>query len=381
MEAINEKSFIIATHVYAPGPAQELLKYLNDKKCRKIMFIGHPLFFDSNLKGSGFDIFENGVNVKSEYSVIKKIPEILSFFKVFVLNIFWVILYGRSFDVYVGSDNLNALSGVVLKFFGLVKKTVYYVIDYNPKRFSNKVLNFVYHKIDQICVRYCDETWNLSPRMIEGRKEHFNFADGNQKVVPMGVWYDEMPRVLYENCQKHTLGFIGHILEKQGLQLVINCLPELSKKFPDVKVRIIGDGPYLENLKILAKDLGVERYIDFLGFIKEQKETNKLISECALGLALYDPDKASFSYYADPGKIKFYLSCGVPPVLTNVPLISEEIISKNSGLISNYDANSLIECLAVLSDETKMKEFRITASALGAKYAWDNIFGDALKLI
>jgi len=177
---------VIATHVYTTGPAQDLKDYLNGEKIDNLMFIGHPLFFDKKLKGSGYEKYRKGKLTKENYSPIKKTPAIFSYLKDIWLTIKWVIQTGRKWDLFVGSDNLNALSGIVLKRLGHVKKVIYYVIDYNPSRFENKTLNYIYHKIDQFCVRHADETWNLSPRMEWGRKKYF--GNGLLRSYSVSLW-------------------------------------------------------------------------------------------------------------------------------------------------------------------------------------------------
>ena len=167
---IENKKIIVATHVYADGPAQALRDYLISSKAARALFIGHPLFYNRMLKGSGYELYEKGERKKISYPEIKRLPEIIAYFKAVVLNIIWAIRFGKKWDLYVGSNNLNAFSGVVLRWLGIVDKTAYYVIDYTPKRFNNPILNWIYHCLDRFCVKNCDETWNLSARMEQGRR-------------------------------------------------------------------------------------------------------------------------------------------------------------------------------------------------------------------
>ena len=244
------KKVVIATHVYTTGPAQDLKDYLVNNRCGKVLFIGHPLFYDPKLQGSGYELYIQGDKKRETHGRIKKIPEVLAYVKDIILNVAYVMRTGDKWDLYVGSDNLNALSGLVLKLLGRVTKTVYYVIDYNPKRFQNKMLNTIYHKIDQVCVTYCDETWNLSPRMEVGRKEYFKFSGGHQKVVPVGVWLDRIHIPRFEEINKHTLVFMGHITEKQGVQHILDAVPSIIEKIPDFVASII-DGRILDQVRDL----------------------------------------------------------------------------------------------------------------------------------
>ena len=130
------KSIIISTHVYSWGPAQDLRDYLVKNKFKKVIFIGHPLFFDPKLQGSGYELYGDGKKIQEYYGKIKKSPLLMSLLHDLFFTIFWTLRFGKKWDVFFGSDNLNAMAGVILKKSGLVKTVIYYVMDYNPQIFE-----------------------------------------------------------------------------------------------------------------------------------------------------------------------------------------------------------------------------------------------------
>jgi glycosyltransferase involved in cell wall biosynthesis len=379
-KGLPNKRIIISTHVYTTGPSQDLKKFLTDSKIEKLLFIGHPLFYNKVLKGSGFEKYCKGEKEKEYYSNLIKLPFVVSCFKDFFIKIYWGLRYGRGSDLYIGSNNLNALSGIVLRSLHVVKRTVTYVIDYNPKRFENRLLNYIFHKIDHFCVILCDETWNLSDRMKDGRKKYFNFEGGNQKTVPMGAWVNRIKPLPFEKTEKHTLVFMGHVTKKQGVQNVINAVPDIIKKIPDFRFLVLGGGPFLERLKEMVSELGVLRYIDFSGFVEDSVEVERKLSRCALAIALYekydDKGDLSFTYFADPGKIKLYLACGLPVLLSDVPYNALEIQNKKCGLIISEEkemiANAVIE---LMSNQEKLKMYKENAYLYSKNFDWDRIFG------
>ncbi len=381
---LKDKKIVIATHVYTTGPAQDLKEYLLNNRINKLLFIGHPLFYNKKLRGSGFELYENGALKSEKYQEIKKIPELLSYLKDFILSIFYVLKTREKWDLYVGSDNLNALSGVMLKLLGKVNKTVFYVIDYNPKRFQNKILNSIYHKIDQLCVTYCDVTWNLSPRMETARKEYFNYSGGNQKVVPIGVWLDRIKIPEFEEVEKNTLVFMGHILEKQGVQYVLEAIPEVVKEIKDFKFKVIGGGEYLPFLKEKSKDLDIERYIEFTDFVADPKIVEQMLVRCAAGIALYTKTdfngNISFTYFTDPGKIKLYLACGLPVLLTDVPHNTDELVAKKVGILVDYSKENISRNIIYLMGNKEMlRKYKENSIDFARNFDWGVIFEQALR--
>jgi glycosyltransferase involved in cell wall biosynthesis len=258
--------YIISAHVLNDGPAQALRDYLIKNK-GDFLWITHPLFYLKKLGGSGYQFFLNGKEVKKVYFGSCRMWEPIKYICEILLNLFFVFKLKNSKDyIYIGYDNLNAFSGVILKKFGLVKKSIYYVVDYTPKRFANKVLNYIYHKIDQFCVKYSNETWSLNEKaMNEARKKFYNFdayqkGFSIQKEMPMGFWKDRIVLKDYKDINKNQIVFLGVVLKKQGIQFILKALTDIVKTLPDIKFVVIGDGDYLSDLKLLANDLNIAKH-------------------------------------------------------------------------------------------------------------------------
>lgn len=369
---------VIATHVYTTGPAQDLRDYLIEEKEDEVFFIGHPLFYDPKLKGSGYEKYTKGKPVVEKYSPIKNNPFLISYFNDVRLTVKWVRESKEMWELFVGSDNLNALSGIILKKMGFVKKVVYYVIDYNPHRFNNRLINFIYHKIDQFCVKYSDETWNLSPRMEWGRKQYFGFSGGNQKVVPVGVWTDR----INTNVKKipNSLVFIGHITKKQGIQKVIKVIPQIIKKIPDFKFIIIGGGYYHAELSKLAESLKVSEYVEFKGFVEDHTDIEKLLPKYSLAIAPYDKyddnGNLTFTYFADPAKLKLYLACGLPLLISDVPYNAKDIVNHKCGEIIGENLAS--DIISFLEHQSNLKLYQSNVKKYAKQFNWETIFSKSL---
>ncbi|HSX40276.1 MAG TPA: hypothetical protein VLF68_01545, partial [Candidatus Saccharimonadales bacterium] len=69
----------------------------------------------------------------------------------------------KRYDLFIGLESVFTLSGIVLKKLGVVKTVVYYVSDYAPNRYSQKLLNNIYLWLDRTCCYYADFIWDVSP--------------------------------------------------------------------------------------------------------------------------------------------------------------------------------------------------------------------------
>lgn len=383
----KKKKIIIATHVYATGPSQDLAEYLTNNRVKKLLFIGHPLFYRKHQNGSGYKVYQEGRLARERYLKNRKSPLFFSCLKDLFLNIYWVFWTKGRWDLLVGVDNLNAFCGVWLKRFGLVKKVVYYVIDYTPQRFANNILNNIYHWVDKFCVKNCDETWNLSPRMAEGREKYRGLKKElyrRQKTVPIGIWYGRIPKKDFSEIEKHTLVFMGHILKKQGIQYVLEAVPKIIKEIPDFKFLIIGGGDYSPALKEKVKNLKIEKYVTFAGFIENHQEIEKMLSRSAVAVAMYERGerKTNFTYFADPGKLKSYLAAGLPILLTDVPYNAKEIEREECGIVVDPNPESITQAVvALMRDEEKLRQYRKNAMNYAKQFDWNSIFKENLARI
>ena len=379
---LRRKKVIVATHVYGTGASQDLCRYFVEHKAKQVLYIGHPLFYDAHIKGSGFDLYESGRKIRDHYSVNRPIPLFVSYLLHIIKTIVWSCRAGYTWDLYVGSNNLNAFAGLLLRTFGRVKKVVYYVIDFNPKRYDAPLVNALYHRLDQYCVRHADETWNMSPRMETGRKKYFGFTGGNQKVVPVGLWLSESVSLPITEIHRYTLAFVGHVQEKQGIQYVMQSIPYIVKKIPDFKFLVIGGGDYLSVLQKLSTDLKVSEHVKFTGYVKNHADIEKLLAQSALAVALYDRydgKKLSFSYFGNPTKVKAYLSAGLPVIMSDVPYNAKEIERVGCGKIVSYESRDIASAIIeILVNEKTLLSYRAHVVSYRKKFDWNRIFGAAL---
>lgn len=376
---IKDKKIVITSHIYATGPTHALEQYLIGH-VKKLIFIGHPFVFAKERR-SHIRIYNN-YKKKPEQGTSPIVFNIqtINLLKDIVLNFYWIIKNGP-IDLYIGADCFNGFSGVILKKLGFVKKTVFYTIDYIPNRFANKYMNAVYHWIDTFCVKHSDKVWNLSQVMVYEREKKGVSKEMRDKqiVVPMGTEGSIRP-VPFAKLKRYTAVHMGHLIEKQGLQLTIQAIPDIIKKVPQFHLDIIGGGNYEDELRKMAKKLEVEKYITWYGFIKNHSEVEKMISYCAFGLAPYLNSKDNYIQYTDPGKVKAYLAAGLPIIITRMTQIAEEIHERTCGIAIHYSKKEMTESsIKLLTDDNLLKQMRKNVGIMSKVYSWENIFSKAIK--
>jgi glycosyltransferase involved in cell wall biosynthesis len=65
--------------------------------------------------------------------------------------------------------------------------------------------------------------------------------------------------------KEHTILFIGKLVEQKGVDVLIKALARARSVIPDVRLKIVGDGPEEHLLRELAADIQVSELITFAG--------------------------------------------------------------------------------------------------------------------
>lgn len=101
-------------------------------------------------------------------------------------------------------------------------------------------------------------------------------------VMPVGVTVPKNVKT-YKKEKKPTLIFVARLTKAKGIEDALSALEIIKRKFPDVRLRIIGRGndDYLVYLRGMVKRLGIEKQIEFCGFVTEE-EKFKLMSKAHL---------------------------------------------------------------------------------------------------
>lgn len=379
--SLKDKNIAIVTHrsIMPSIPGGDLKKIFLKNGSNKLIYITHPLLLlkESYQLSSEFEYYKESKLIKTSKAYHWTFPESLSYIKDFIYSTYWILKSGKTFDIYFGINNMNALVGLLLKRAGRVKKVVYYTIDLYPQRFENKIMNWLYHKVDNLCVRFCDETWNVSPFLIRWRAKHGmgGRSYSKQFTVPIGIWFDEMRRVPWEKVDKTKIVYVGHLKNFYGVDLVIRALPRILEKIPNIKLEIIGGGEQMDELKQLINEFSINSNVKFYGW-KEKKEAESLMSDGAIGLAPFNTliiDEKIKN--ADPAKIKDYFALGLPVIMTNATINARAIQRAKCGIIIDYTPESLANAVVkLLSNEKLLKSYRKNALDYVSQFDWNKLF-------
>jgi glycosyltransferase involved in cell wall biosynthesis len=145
----------------------------------------------------------------------------------------------------------------------VLKKMTYYCADYITSHLVDRYL-----VVSKILKNHLTVNYPISPFKIE--------------VIYNGIEVDhyrsdEALKIAWRNkngFQENDIliGAIGRLVWQKGFAHLIECVPEIARTYPDVKILIVGDGPLLERLEALGERLKVKDNLIFADFRSDIKE-------------------------------------------------------------------------------------------------------------
>ena len=291
--------------------------------------------------------------------------------------------FKTKFDLFIGISCFSTFLGVLLKWLGIVRKVVYYSIDYYPlkqRRDFEYLMTRAFFILDRFCVRHSDLVWHINPAIAEGRLIFGKvYPDSYDSVhVPIGYGKELLCPKPFSEIDRYKIGFVGTLSPNQGLQMAIPAFSKIAQKFSQAQLDIIGDGVFRMEIERLIKESPVKNRIKLHGFVGNRKEVSEILSSCALGIAPWTMDEDNNVKYADPGKPKHYAFSGLPSVITRSNTVAIEIDDMKAGIAINYDEVEFVLAVEkLLADDDLLKEYRENAIKFARRYITEHIFNRA----
>ena len=148
---------------------------------------------------------------------------------------------------------------------------------------------------------------------------------------------------------------LGRIVLKKGFDILIQALPLVREKVPNLTVIIGGDGTDLGRLKTMVKALGVSKHVRFPGTIN-RTEVPVYFHLCDLFTlpAIFDP---MGNVDGCPNVVLEAMACGKPVVATNISGIPIVVKDEETGiLVEEKNVEALTNALVTLLTDSRKRE-------------------------
>ncbi|MGB4125797.1 MAG: glycosyltransferase family 4 protein, partial [Dethiobacteria bacterium] len=223
------------------------------------------------------------------------------------------------------------------------------------------------------------EAWRVicnSRYMREEIESVFNLPPDKISIIPNGIRPaafqvsspDPAVRQRFAASQEKILFFIGRLVREKGVQVLLEALPIIKERIPNVRVVIAGRGPYAEELHRISLHLGLDQQVTFAGYIDEETR-NQLYAHADVAVfpSLYEP----FGLVALEA-----MATGTPVVVSDTGGFAETVVHGVNGIrVAPGNASELAGQVCTLLGDPELAR-RLAGRALQdveEKFSWPSI--------
>lgn len=255
--------------------------------------------------------------------------------------------------------------------------TVFHTVLPDPDEKRKKVVQAIADLSNRIIV--------LTNRSLEILINQYGCQKAKIKVIPHGthtvLWEQkEVLKSKYQYSDNIVMSNFGLISENKGIETVLNALPEVIAKHPEVIYMVIGkthpeiikrEGEkYRNKLMNIVRELQLEKNVIFINEYLELKQLLEYLTLSDIYLfSSKDPNQAVSGTFA------YALSCGCAVISTPIPHAMEALADGNGILLKEFN-NSLEFQETILNlVENKNKRIEMGRNAYSSSHAtiWENV--------
>lgn len=207
-------------------------------------------------------------------------------------------------------------------------------------------------------------------------------APGRVVVQSMGVDLDEAFTPGDGNVPRDGLVFVGRLVEKKGVEHLVRAVALLSGSHPDLALTIVGDGPLRGPLEVLARELGADARIRFVGSVRNEEVPEYLR---AAKISVMPSVVAASGDQEGLGLVAVEaLGCGCAVVAFDLPAVRDTILHGKTGLMADPEnASDLADKIAMLLDDETLRQRLAESGRRHAleKFTWSAVGANYTKII
>lgn len=364
---ITHAVYIDGKDIYGPPHATSL--FLNKHSIEHI-FIKHSL---ENTGHTLVDHYKKGALKRSRRIGSFRFPSVLHYVWEFMVILKVGLQCADSDTIILAYDPLNFAAAYLLARMVHARKLVYCSADFAIKRFENRILNTIYHYLDDKAMFYSDETWSVSTRIVEFRRKK-GLPDDRNRHIPNAPFFRSVNRKPFTSIDRYSIVVVSAIENTIDFNALIDALATCVKKYPLMKLHIVGSGSKIKDLKQYIKKRMLTSHVVFHGVLSHDAMFTVLVG-CGVGVALYhEADTFHFRYYSDPMKIRDYLAAGLPVVVSGNSALGYEIEKKKAGIHVSLKPHEIAKAVGtIISPKANHESMRKRSLALAKANDSDTI--------
>jgi phosphatidylinositol alpha-1,6-mannosyltransferase len=174
---------------------------------------------------------------------------------------------------------------------------------------------------------------------------------------------------------RFRLVIVSTLVKRYGVQTIVKAIPLVAQQIPELLVDIVGEGEYCQELERIAKELNVEKYINFRGLVTYE-HIPEIIGQADIGLAPMIDDVGL------PNKLFEYFALGKPAIASSQPSLMSAF--GRNGTVAFFEPNNEKELADRILELYRSPEKRASLVSHGSNFyksrQWSIIKHDYLNV-
>ena len=223
--------------------------------------------------------------------------------------------------------------------------------------------------------------WRHAAAVTAISRQHRDLAHQTLATLPIPIIYNGVETDVFFPVEKAatpvTIVCVGRLIERKGQHHLLHAFARVLETRLDhqLRLQLVGTGDAEDQLRQLARELGIEHNVEFLGFI--DREGMPAIYQQAHIFVL--PSQSEGMSIA----LLEAMASGLPVIVTDTGGTDELVTEGVNGMVVPWaDRAALTKALLVLIDDAKLRHRMGTSSReKSAQFSWAEISRQYLSMM
>ncbi|MCE5213548.1 MAG: glycosyltransferase family 4 protein [Methanobacterium sp.] len=199
--------------------------------------------------------------------------------------------------------------------------------------------------------------------------------DKNLEIIPFGVDTDFFRPIDNPRTDEFfQILSVGYLIERKGHEYLIRAMKEVLKKQDNVRLKIVGSGPFKTKLKNLIKELDLEEAVEIIENVSDEELLNLYTSSDLFVLPSIIDSQGNTEGL---GLVLLEaMACGLPVIGSNVGGITDIIVDGETGLL--VQEKNVLEIYSsinkMIEDDDQRQQIRKNGQLrVKEQFSWEKI--------
>ena len=197
---------------------------------------------------------------------------------------------------------------------------------------------------------------------------------GFTNVIKYNIGLDFKPRSITK--KNNHIVFLGRLVRAKGVEDAIRAFKIIHNKLPAYKLIIVGQGDarYINELKKITRILGLEKVVQFTGYVSDEEKIAVLQKS---KVTLIPSTREGWAIVATEANAL----CSIP-IAYNVPGLKDAIKNGQNGFLVKNNPQELAKfALKVITNERLRSKLADNGYKLSTNYSWEKTYLIIKKII